>query len=69
MESGVTRRGYAIGAASGAPPLVICHLRGPAPPGAGPARADELPSYADRRDLYRKRLIWDRRVRCTHLVN
>jgi DMSO reductase family type II enzyme molybdopterin subunit len=69
MAFRVTRRSFVLGASSGAALLLLGNLRrveavpGAATPARGPLR------YGDWRDLYRESWRWDRRVRCTHLVN
>lgn len=74
MAHEITRRGLIKStAASGA--LLLCFGRlGPARgaeshSGSSAATALSSPGYHDWKDLYRKRFEWDRRVRCTHLVN
>jgi len=65
----VTRRKFLQATASGAVLLSIGALRPKTSAGAAKSIASKGPDYGDWRDVYRRRLVWDRRVRCTHLVN
>jgi DMSO reductase family type II enzyme molybdopterin subunit len=67
VDAGLTRRGFLGGAAAVTALLSLRALR-PVGARAGASRA-ALPAYGDWRDVYRERLAWDRRVRCTHVVN
>jgi hypothetical protein len=69
MQFGLTRRGFLIATASAASLLSLRHLREAAAASAAASRVAPPVSYGDWEDLYRKRWVWDRRVRCTHLVN
>ncbi|MFQ5515207.1 MAG: molybdopterin-dependent oxidoreductase [Myxococcota bacterium] len=65
----IGRREFLSLAGSGVAGLYLAGLR----PRTGRARLSgataPIPSYQDWRDLYRTQLRWDRRVRCTHVVN
>jgi len=65
----ITRRALLRSAASGTLLLSLGSLR-PLAAQARTARGTPLPtSYASWQDLHRARFRWDRRVRCTHIVN
>ncbi len=66
---GLTRRSFLAGAASTTLALLLANLRTAGKGTSAPAGARALPEYRRWEDLYRQRWIWDRRVRCTHLVN
>ncbi len=69
MRYEITRREFLKLTGCGAACLALGRLRWTGVSRAEAAFSDPVPPYAGWADLYRQKFEWDRRVRCTHIVN